>query len=126
MKQVQVDPSDGSVLEIEYRNGLPWGKIKTFQRDCHQQWHCRHFQATQRGRSVVGLWQVQGRSKAWALFEGERIEQTDSFVVWCFSSNRLAVGATPTSSMAPTCLNKRRMIQRRWKGLSNRREINYS
>ena len=79
-KQAQVDPSDGSVLEVEYRNGVPWGKIKSFQRDS-QQWHCRHFQAPQRGRSAVGVWKVQGRSKAWALFEGERLEQTDSFVV---------------------------------------------
>ena len=27
-----MDPSDGSVLEVEYRSGVPWGETKTFQK----------------------------------------------------------------------------------------------
>ena len=36
-----------------------------------------------------------------------------------YSLCRLALGATPTSSIAPTCLSKTRMNKRRWKGFES-------
>ena len=60
MKQRQVDPSDGSVLEVEYRNGLPWGKIKSFQRD-NQQCIAMAFQALSgTSEGTVSYWRLEG------------------------------------------------------------------
>ena len=58
MKQRQVDPSDGSILEIEYRCGVPWGKI---QLDLPKRRSTMAFQALSgTSEGTVSCWRLVG------------------------------------------------------------------
>ena len=76
-----MDPSDGSVLEIEYKGGLPCGKKFIFCSSGQMQLkgkrlnlsrYCsRYVPAFKGGWSVARIWQMQGRSEIWTLSEGD-------------------------------------------------------